>query len=80
MTKKITYESNNLYACTTVFTTQHLPLDEVLKQYLNNSGVRIDSTGTGDNKYGIIDYVFDLFCKQTVCISHAGNAIEYGHS
>lgn len=72
----ITYESGNLYACTTVFTPKNLPDDTVLNRYMNRGCSRIDSTHTGFCPYGEIDYCFNLFDTQTLTISHHGNACK----
>ena len=76
MANRITYESNNLYGCTTVFTSKNRPVDKILDLYMDNGCTRIDSTHTGDEKYGIIEYTFDLFTTKTVKITHQGNACK----
>ena len=74
MADSISYESRNLYANTTVYTTHHLPHNHVLDYYMQKGCNRIDSTSSGTEDYGIIEYDFDLFRSQTLRIAHKGNA------
>lgn len=76
MADAITYDSRNLYASTTVYTTHNLPLDHVLDRYMNQGCNRIDSTGSGDDNFGKIEYEFDLFEIHTLIIKHFGNAFR----
>lgn len=76
MTDMITYESRNLYASVTAFPSKGLPHSRVINHYMSKGCSRVDSTHTGDNQYGIIEYSFDLFNHQTVRIRHTGNACK----
>lgn len=72
----ITYDSRNLYACTTIFKPKNLPHDKVLDLYMNRGCSRIDSTHTGNHSYGVVDYCFNLFDTRTLSITHSGNACK----
>ena len=61
--------------CTTTYKTQGLPNVELLKRYCSISK-QTDCTGfaTKDKTFGVIHYIFDLYKKHEVAISHEGNS------
>lgn len=63
-----------MLACTTVFTPKSLPLDDILDKYMGIGCSRIDSTHTGPDLFGCVEYNFDVFDSQRVTIRHHGNA------
>lgn len=77
MPDKLTFsEDTNPIACTTIFKSQCLPEEDVLRKYMDKFS-QVDCTGTSNAKrtnYGYVEYCFDLYDKQLVEVSHHGHA------
>lgn len=75
----LSLDKNSSFVCSTTFETHNLPNDKVMNEYSKRCS-RVDWTGKGSaNKYGIVNYNFDIYDAHQVKVSHDGNASQWSY-